>query len=67
MRKRRSVNAREHYDRDLPGGLFRILGKIRHLFGLAVVQPLALFASCHRGPDLKAFASQFDRRHGIGD
>src|SRR5262245_40821165 len=62
-----SVNTREHYDRDLPGGLFLLLGKSRYLFGLAVVQPLVLFPSCHRGPDPKAFASHFHRRLRVGD
>ena len=63
----RSVHAREHDDRDLPGGLLLILGKIRHLFGLAIEQPLALLARRHRGPDLKAFVSQFDRCYRVGD
>ena len=63
----RSVHAREHDDRDLPGGLLLILGKIRHLFGLAIEQPLALLARRHHSPDLKAFVSQFDRCYRVGD
>src|SRR5713226_8714479 len=63
----RSVNALEHYDRYLPGGLLLILGKNRHLFGVAVEQPLALLASRHRRPDPKAFAAQFDCCFGVGD
>ncbi len=63
----RSVNAREYYDRYLPCSLFLILGKNRHLLGLAGEQPLALLASRHRRPDPKALATQFDRRLRVGD
>jgi len=44
-----------------------ILGKNRHLCGLAGEQPLALLASRHRRPDPKAFAAQFDCCFGVGD
>src|SRR5439155_11176791 len=54
----RSVNAREHENGDLPGGLLLILGKNRHLCSLAVERPLARSASRHRCPDPKAFTSQ---------
>src|SRR5262249_59973306 len=63
----RSIHAREHDDRDLPGGLFLILGKSRYLFGLVIVQPLALLAGRNRGPDLKALATHFNCRLRVGD
>src|SRR5207249_10828359 len=59
------VDALENYDRYLPGGLLLILGKNRHLCGLAIEQPLALLTGRHRRPDPKAFAAQFDRRPGL--
>jgi hypothetical protein len=61
------MNACEHYDRYLPGGLFLILGKSRYLFGLVIVQPLALLAGRNHGPDLKALAAHFNCRLGVGD
>src|SRR5215510_11355319 len=62
-----SVQAREHYHRDLPGSLFLILGKSWHLFGLTVVQPLALFTRGHRRPDPKAFTAHFHGRLRVSD
>ena len=62
----RSVNACEHKRWYLPGGLLLILGKNRHLFGLAVEQPLAFLTSRYRRSDPKAFAAQFDCRHRVG-
>jgi hypothetical protein len=50
----RSVNAGEHKRWDLPGGLLLILGKNRHLFGLAGEQPLAFLTSRYRRSDPKA-------------
>jgi len=57
---RPSRNPRKHEDRDLPGGLLLILGKNRHLSGLAVVQPLVLITSCYFRSDPKTLAPQLD-------
>ena len=58
----RSVQAREHEDRELSAGLVLILDKNRHLGGLAVEQALALLPSGHSRLDPKALAAHFDRR-----